>query len=264
MENTPEQWYKSLPILTRIGLTTFFCVTVLTQIGILDPALLALNWQLVLNKLQVWRLLTSVCFFGPFSFQFLFQMYFFSSFSSKLESNEIFAKPGDYLFFLITQIISLDLISMILAWPVGFPNLGSALVFAILYYWSRREPYANLSFFSFSIKGYQFPFALVAFQLLMGGNVWMDLMGLASGHIYYFLAEVVPAEYGRTLIKTPGFLTSLMLKATSGTNTGPARSAGAAGGGAVHRPGGGGGAPPPPPAPAPARFGGQGQRLGGN
>ena len=74
----------------------------------------------------------------------------------------------------------LDIISLALAWPSGFPFLGPSLVFAILYYWSRlrlsevdifvplccswglgnkrvprvpgREPYAKLSFFSFTIQ----------------------------------------------------------------------------------------------------------------
>eukprot|EP00913_Durusdinium_trenchii_P011924 g11201.t1 len=214
MENTPEQWYKNLPILTRIALTAFFVTTVFVQLGFLDPMLIALNWPMVINKLQVWRLLTPVSFFGTFSFQFLFQMYFFSSFSSKLEQNQAFSQPGDYLFFLLLQILLLDVISLALAWPAGFPFLGPSLVFAILYYWSRREPYAKLSFFSFSIQGYQFPFALLFFQLLIGGNIWMDLLGLASGHIYYFLAEVVPQEYGYTFIKTPAVLTNFMARQT--------------------------------------------------
>merc|ERR1719222_387525 len=174
--------------------------------------LLALNWPLIINKLQIWRLISSVFFFGGFSFQFLFQLYFFTSFSSKLEANEIFARPGDHLFFLLCQVLLLDVLSLVLAWPVGFPMLGTSLVFAILYYWSRREPYAMLSFWGFSIKGYQFPFALVFFQLLIGGNIWMDLLGLASGHIYYFLKEVVPAEYGYDMIKTPGFFINFMAR----------------------------------------------------
>lgn len=246
MENTPEQWYKNLPLLTRIGLTIIFVVTVLVQLQILNPALLYLNWPLIINKLQVWRLFTSVLFFGGFSFQFLFQLYFFTSFSSKLETNEIFAQPGDYLFFLFLQILLLDVISLVLAWPAGFPMLGPSLVFAILYYWSRREPYAALNFFSFTIKGYQFPFALVFFQLLIGGNIWADLLGLASGHLYYFLKEVVPAEYGYTLIKTPQFLVTFMTKATAGSATGGAQT---------------GGARAPPAGP---NWGGAGQRLGGN
>jgi Derlin-2/3 len=261
MENTPEQWYKNLPPLTRIGLTTFFCITVLVQLDILDPQLVFLDWQLVINKLQVWRLLTSVTFFGPFSFQFMFQMYFFSSFSSKLEKNEVFQNSADYLFFLLMQTVLLDIISLVLAWPTGVKTLGPSLVFAILYYWSRREPYAQLSFFSFTIKGYQFPFALVFFQLLIGGNIWTDLLGLASGHIYYFLKEVVPQEYGPTLIKTPAFLTNFMRSYGSATGAPPAapRVGGFGGAGG----GGGGGAPPPPPA-APRNFGGAGHRLGGN
>lgn len=259
MENTPDQWYKNLPILTRIGLTTFFITTVLVQLEILNPQLIALNWQLVINKLQIWRLLTSVCFFGKFSFGFMFQLYFFSSYGSKLESNEIFAQPGDYLFFLITVIIFLDAISLILAWPTGMPTLGPSLVFAIIYYWSRREPYAQLSFFSFGIKGYQFPFALMFFQMLMGGSIWGDLMGLAAGHLYYFLRDVVPQEYGRTLIRTPQFMNDLMAKYQAPALP-PAAGGNNFGGGG----GGGGGGGAPPPAAAPRNFGGAGHRLGGN
>merc|ERR1719337_364741 len=107
-----------------------FCITVLVQLEILNPMLLALNWPLVINKLQVWRLISSVFFFGGFSFQFLFQLYFFTSFSSKLEKNEIFAQPGDYLFFLIIQILLLDVISLVIAWPTGFPQLGPSFVFS--------------------------------------------------------------------------------------------------------------------------------------
>merc|ERR1719454_1919939 len=173
-----------------------------------------------MNKLQVWRLLTSVMFFGTFSFQFLFQLYFFSSFSSKLEQNEIMAQPGDYLFFLLVQILLLCVLSLVLAWPTGFPFLGTSLVFAIIYYWSRREPYASLNMWSFNIKGYQFPFALLFFQLLIGGNIWMDLLGLASGHIYYFLKEVVPESYGYTFIKTPAIFNTFMAQYTAGSGGG--------------------------------------------
>eukprot|EP00439_Symbiodinium_sp_Y106_P064611 s864_g10.t1 len=243
MENTPEQWYKNLPILTRVLLTVIFGVTVLVQLEFLNPGLLFLNWPMIINKLQVWRLLTPALFFGTFSFQFLLQMYFFTSFSSKLEQNEVFSQPGDYLFFLLAQILLLDVISLALMWPSGFPTLGPPLVFAILYYWSRREPYARLSFFSFTIQGYQFPFALIFFQLLIGGNIWMDLLGLASGHIYYFLAEVVPQEYGYVLVKTPAFLSNFMARYTaSGVANRPAATA----------------------RPQPTNFGGGGQRLGGN
>ena len=156
---------------------------------------------------------------------------------------------------------------------------------------SRREPYAQLSFFSFSIQGFQFPFVLMFFGMyafifqsisihrqiqdfmilcessiisnlfdvvhnrLMGNPIWNDLLGLASAHIYYFLKEVCPQEYGREVIKTPQFMTNFFYSiATSGTSSASANLyAGAAEN-----------APPPPPGAGPTPFTGAGHRLGGN
>jgi len=230
-------------------------VTVLAQLDILDPSLLILNWDLVINKFHIWRLFTCVLFFGPFSFQFLMQMYFFVSFSGKLEKNEAFSAPGDYPFFLMITILCLCVFSAILQWPTGMPLLGPSLVFAILYYWSRREPYAQLSFFSFQIQGFQFPFCLMFFTMLMGGSVWADLVGLAAGHLFYFLKEVCPQEYGKDFLPTPRFIQEFMCKfETSGghptvasANHGPAA----------------GNMRPTPPAGGTTNFGGTGYRLGG-
>mmetsp|Transcript_64061 Transcript_64061/g.152778 ORF Transcript_64061/g.152778 Transcript_64061/m.152778 type:complete len:257 (+) Transcript_64061:107-877(+) len=254
-QNTPEQWFKSLPILTRIGLSVFLSATVLVAVGIIggpvqQPALLILNWPLALRKMQVWRLITTVCYLGPFGMHFLFECYFFTTFSGKLENNEIFRQPGEYLFFLLCQILMLDVVSLVLRYPDGVPLLGHSLVFAIIYYWSRREPYAELSFFMFKVKGYQLPFAIMLFNILMGGGIWMELLGLATGHLWYFLKEVVPAEYGRILIKTPTFFNTFMA-GQLGQSHAAAQAAAPRGGGAA-------------PAPAPNRFGGAGHRLGGN
>lgn len=253
MANTPEEWYMSLPLITKIALTTFFATTVLVMLGVLDSGLLSLHWPMALNHLQVWRLFSSVIFFGKFSFPFIFQMYFFSSFSTKLERNHVMtAGPGNYLFFLLFQILALDALSLVLAWPIGLPSLGSSLTFAIIFYWSRLEPEVELTFYSFKIKGYQFPFALMCFQLLMGGSIWGDLLGLASGHIFYFLKEVVKKEYGMDILKTPVFLHRLMESYVAGGSGGSNRSS-EFGGTAS-------GAPRRPQMP----FAGGGQRLGGN
>jgi len=239
MSQTPEAWFKALPTLTRYGLVAIFSTTVLVQLELLNPNLIMFHWPTIYQKLQVWRILTSSLFFGTFSFGFVFQMYFFTSFSSKLEKNEIFTESGDYLFFLILMTLLVSVFSVLLSWPVGIPVLGPSFVFAIIYYWSRREPYSNLSFFSFQIKAYQFPFVLMFVQLLMGSSIWADLVGLAAAHLYYFCKEVVPSEYGYNLIKTPSLLNKVMAPYVP-------RAPGA----------------PAPAAPPPTRFVGQGQRLG--
>jgi len=211
------------------------------MIGILNPELITLNWLLVINKFHLWRLITCCFFLGKFSFNFLFQLYFWVTFSSKLENNELMQQPGDYVWFLLIVIVLLCVISLLLAWPVGLPMLGPSLIFAVLYYWSRREPYAELNMMSFAIKGYQFPFVMMMFTLLMGGSIWGDLLGLAAGHVYYFCREIMPQTYGINIISTPGFLARAMVKYQP-------QAPGA----------------PPPVAPQRPLFQGGGQRLGGN
>ncbi|KAF4733902.1 ER-associated protein degradation protein [Perkinsus olseni] len=54
------------------------------------------------------------------------------------------------------------------------------------------------------------------FTMLMGGDIWMDVLGLGAAHIYYFLRDVVPMEYGKDYLKTPEFMNKLMVRAGAG------------------------------------------------
>lgn len=94
-------------------------------------------------------------------------------------------------------------LSLLLAWPRGFPLTGPSIIFAIIYYWSRCEPEAPLSLWGFSVKGYQLPFALVFLTLLMGGDIWKDILGIAAGHVYHFLKDIMAIEYNLNPLKTP-------------------------------------------------------------
>ena len=71
---------------------------------------------------------------------------------------------------------------------------AEGVMFACLYYWSRREPYTPVSVSFMTVQGYQLPFLLLLLHLLMGRDLWLDAFGLAAGHVYYFLREVLPAN----------------------------------------------------------------------
>jgi len=233
MENTPENWYRNLPPVTRTVLTSVFATTCLVQMGLLNPYFLILDWKLVGNSYHIWRPLTAAMFFGKFSFQFVMGLYFLSNFGGKLERSDRFvAAPADYVFFLLFVTLACACLSVILSWPSGSPLLGPSVVFSILYYWSRCEPEARLSLYGFEVRGFQFPFAMMALTILLGGDVWSDLLGLGAGHIYYFLKDVVPLEYGSRVLRTPAVFARLLK---------PARAE---------------------DAPAPRVFGGSGRRLG--
>lgn len=163
----------------------------------------------------MWRLLTSGLYLGGFSFGFVMQLYLFTNFSSKLEeSPRLTSVPGEYAYFLFVVSFLVALFSLLLAWPRGYPLTGSSTIFAIIYYWSRCEPEAPLSIWGFQVKGYQLPFALLFITLLMGGDIWKDILGIAAGHVYHFLKDVVPAEYGSNPLKTPQFFSRFFNKGT--------------------------------------------------
>lgn len=169
------------------------------------------------------------------------QLYFLTHFGSRLEAHTKFSRsPGDFLYFIFLLTVIVSVVSLLVAWPRGYSLTGPSVIFAMIYYWSRVEPDAPLSVWGFQVKGYQLPFALIFLSLLMGGDIWKDVVGLASGHIYYFLKDVVPMEYRVDTLRTPRFFSKVVEKATN------SRAAAAV-----------------PQAPRDAMWG-QGQRLGGN
>ena len=64
--SSPEEWYRSLPLITRGYLTASFAATVLTQMEFLDPYLLILDFDKLVGSFELWRLVTNFCFFGKF------------------------------------------------------------------------------------------------------------------------------------------------------------------------------------------------------
>uniref|UniRef100_A0A670JZR0 Derlin n=1 Tax=Podarcis muralis TaxID=64176 RepID=A0A670JZR0_PODMU len=86
--------------------------------------------------------------------------------------------------------------------------LGQAFTIMLVYVWSRRNPYIRMNFFG--LLNFQAPFlpwVLMGFSLLLGNSIIIDLLGIAVGHVYYFLEDVFPNQPGgKKLLLTPGFL----------------------------------------------------------
>lgn len=131
-------------------------------------------------------------------------MYFVVTFSAKLEVNELFTtSSGAYLFFLLFQVFVMDIASLFIFWPtgklakspatammeltIGRAMMCNSLVMAIIYYWSKREPLSPIGLWGFTLKAYQFPFALLFLDLIMGQSLWLGIIGLTAGHLYYFI-----------------------------------------------------------------------------
>ncbi|GAB9470956.1 hypothetical protein Gpo141_00008183 [Globisporangium polare] len=237
MAQSIEGWYYSMPYITRFYLTVCFLSTCLISLGFVNPRSLYLDFDLVWDRFQLWRLPTSFMYLGGFGFPFLMQLMILNNYSSRLEEDPFPSGGGptaDYAFMLFFGAVVL----WVIAFFMGLPFLGSSLIFMIVYVWSRRNPTMPVAIWGFQFEGLYLPWALIAFTVLMGGNPMMDGFGVVAGHLYYFLLEVLPTTKGWNLIQTPSFFANMFPspQGVAGATPivgarGPAGAAAAAGGG---------------------------------
>lgn len=88
--------------------------------------------------------------------------------------------------------------------------LESPFVFSLIYVWSKLVPDMQMSIYGFPVKSANLPWVLMAMHILMGGGIISDLVGVAAGHSYIYLKEVLPESHGYDLLKTPNFMRSIV------------------------------------------------------
>ena len=125
----PEAWYRSLPVITRGYMTAAFATTVVTQLELVSPMLLYLDFDLVLGKLELWRILTNFCFFGTFSLPFVFSMFFLVRYGKELETKRFDGRPADFLWCLAITGIMLTAVAYVLG---NQPFLASSMLSAVI------------------------------------------------------------------------------------------------------------------------------------
>ena len=68
-----------IPVVSRLYFTGAFLTTAGCALDIISPFSLYYNFDLIFSQGQIWRLFTTYLFFGMFSIDFLFHMYFLVS-----------------------------------------------------------------------------------------------------------------------------------------------------------------------------------------
>lgn len=207
-----QQWFKSLPIITRYWFGATLLVTLSVNFKVISAFQIVFSWPSIKSKFELWRLLTPFCYAGPFDFSTMIGCYMLVQFSKQYEAGGPFntgagGGTADYAFCLL-----LGAGAMLLTWPllVGFfplpPIFCRNMIYYVLYIWSKRNPTAQANIWGFPMAAVYLPFAYLAMTVFMG-NPYMDMIhGIIVGHIYYFLVDVVPMVYGKDIMRTPQFL----------------------------------------------------------
>ena len=98
--------------------------------------------------------------------------------------------------------------------------LGSSLAFMMVYVWARRNDDVRMSFLGlFTFRAPFLPWVLLGFSVLLGNSPSVDLIGIAVGHLYFFLDDVYPytrAGKGRRPLRAPFWLLRLQQQISEG------------------------------------------------
>ncbi|KAI9591786.1 Derlin [Syncephalis fuscata] len=192
-----EQWYLEIPPVTRCFITLSSVITLATQLKLVRWYHLYYTHDLVFRQGEYWRLLTNFAYFGPLSLDWFFHMYFMIRYSRMLEEGSFRNRKADYAVLLL-----------LLAPFAASPFLGSTLAYVLVYVWSRREPWVRLNFLGLLVFRAPFlPWVLLGFSAVLGGGFPIGhSIGIAIGHIYYFLEDVWPREGGHRWLATPSLV----------------------------------------------------------
>eukprot|EP01126_Amoeba_proteus_P027344 TRINITY_DN2713_c0_g1_i3.p1 TRINITY_DN2713_c0_g1~~TRINITY_DN2713_c0_g1_i3.p1 ORF type:complete len:231 (-),score=20.95 TRINITY_DN2713_c0_g1_i3:70-762(-) len=201
-----EQWWRSLAPVTKYLFAGTFVLTLAAHFRLINSMYLILDWNSVYRKFEIWRLVTCFLFQGRLGFHFLINLMFLIQYGTSIERGN-FEGIADYL----TFILFCALVLLIPGFLIPLPILGTALILSIIYYWARKNPNLDMTFFfGFRFKSMYFPWVLIGFQILLGGFPLSEILGALVGHLYFFLADVYPTTNGgQRIIFTPQFLLNL-------------------------------------------------------
>jgi len=205
-----EDLYRNLPPVTKTFMTACFVTTMAVHLELVNPLALYLNFNVVFHQFQVWRLITNFLFFDYFGLNFIFHMFFLGKHSVLLEENHFRDRTADFVFMWLFGAVILILIDLVFYLSPFLPEvlfLAPSLAFMVVYVWSRRNKHVRMSFLGlFPFQAPYLSWVILGFGFLLGQNPIFDLLGIAVGHLYYFLEDVYPAITNRRLLKTPAIL----------------------------------------------------------
>mmetsp|Transcript_40658 Transcript_40658/g.96552 ORF Transcript_40658/g.96552 Transcript_40658/m.96552 type:complete len:264 (-) Transcript_40658:623-1414(-) len=201
-----ETWYLEIPIITRCYFTISVVTTLACYFDLISPFTLYLNYRLIWEKMEVWRIFSNFFFFGMPSLDFVFHMYFLVRYCRWLEETSFRGKPSD----MFTMILFGASLMLVIAPFSSVFFLGHSLTFMMVYVWSRRNDHRMnfMGFFFFNAP--YLPWVLLVFSMILGASPVVDLVGIIVGHLYYYLEDIVPRMpgrfHGKRLIFTPSLI----------------------------------------------------------
>ncbi len=184
------QAFQKSPPLTKIYLTSSFLCS---AVGYLQnnndyPSYFLLEWKSIM-KGQIWRPITAFFNFGPLGLGWLMTAHFVWTYMSTLERLN-HSKPYEFWYMIFFGCTSMVFGYTFLSISPRF--LGHNLSTFLVYVWSRYHEGLEVNMFEmFQTRAEMLPWFFLAQTFLLEGEFpILDLLGIAFGHVYHYLASV--------------------------------------------------------------------------
>ena len=202
LDNTMQKYKAILPLtriyITLVGISTLLGTILGEEAG---QTIMGLDPIRTIYGLELWRPITAASFLGPPSIGWLMSAYYLFEYGSSLE--RVYGS-AQHLVFLLGQVVLLSTYSMLF----GQPFFGSSMVTAMLHVLSRSMPHQKTKWLIFTVPYWTLPYGLMASDVLQGGAAAAlpHVLGILSGHFYYFNKFIWPKLGGEDWLVAPDFL----------------------------------------------------------
>jgi derlin-1 len=205
IQTDANAFFNNIPPITRYLIVAILCFSLACNFNVIPTYSFLLIWKHIRYDFELWRLFTSLLYSGPLGFPFLTNLYLIYQYSSWLEKEEFSGRKADFVFMLIIIAVALMVLGLNPYYPAYY--LATSLSMALTYICCQLNKDAVVTFyFSIALKAVYLPWALLLFYTLLGDPIRLEIIGMISGHCYYFLQYIYPQHSGTVLLTTPKFL----------------------------------------------------------
>ena len=77
--------------------------------------------------------------------------------------------------------------------PMPVLVMQRSFLMSLCYIWSKLNPNAQINLYGMiQVSGAVFPFAMVLMEIVQGGSIRLNLLGILVGHLYVYFKMIMP------------------------------------------------------------------------
>jgi len=172
-----------------------------------------LNFKLIFPNRQYYRLITTFLYFGEIrGVRDVIHLGMYAVFLVRhcrsLEESFYRNRPADFLWMLLVGGAAMVGVAATQVVPEPMLWLSNPLSVMLMYVWSRRNRGVMMNMMGvLNFPAPWLPWVNTLINVALGHSLWAHVLGIAVGHVYWYLEDVVPHLLGgRRPLRTPSAL----------------------------------------------------------